>query len=46
MKGEEQFHTKNNLLELPRSHAKMRLKSASQKLNFEMTKAISKSARL
>ena len=39
--GEEQFHSKNYLLEIPRFHAKMRLKSAPQKLNILMTKAIS-----
>ena len=39
----EQFHSKNYLLEMPRSHAKMRLKSAPQKLNFLMAKYISKS---
>ena len=44
--GEEQFHFKNYHLEMPRSHAKMRLKSAPQKLNFLMTKAISKSCTL
>ena len=38
----EQFHSKNYLLEMPRSHAKMRLKSGPQKLNFVMAKAISK----
>ena len=43
LQGEEQFHSKNYLLEMPRSHAKMRLKSAPQKLNFLMAKAISKS---
>ena len=43
LQGEEQFHSKNYLLEMPRSHAKMRLKSEPQKLNFVMTKAISKS---
>ena len=43
LKGEEQFDSKNNLLEMPRSHAKMRLKSAPQKLNFLMAKDISKS---
>ena len=42
LQGEEQFHTKNYLLEMSRFHAKMRLKSAPQKLNFLMTKAISK----
>ena len=34
LQGEEQFHSKNYLLEMSRSHAKMRLKSAPQKLNF------------
>ena len=34
---------KNYLLEMPCSHAKMRFKSASQKLNFLMTKDISES---
>ena len=43
LEGEEQFHSKNYLLEMPRSHAKMYLKSAPQKLNFVMVKAISKS---
>ena len=28
LQGEGQFHSKNYLLEMPRSHAKMRLKSA------------------
>ena len=42
LQGVEHFHSKNYLLELPRSHAKMRLKSTPQKLNFVMTKAISK----
>ena len=42
MKGEEQFLSKNNFVEIPRSHAKMHLKSAPQKLNFIMAKAISK----
>ena len=41
--GEEQFHSKNYLLEMPRTHAKMRLKNAPQKLNFLMAKAISTS---
>ena len=40
---DEQFHSNNYLLEMSRSHAKMRLKSAPQKLNFAMAKAISKS---
>ena len=43
LQGEEQFHSKNSFLEMPHSHAKMRLKSAPQKLNFVMAKAISKS---
>ena len=43
LQGEEQFHSKNYILEMPCSHAKMCLKSASQKLNFVLAKAISKS---
>ena len=43
LQEEVQFHSKNYLLEMLRSHTKMPLKSASQKLNFVMTKAISKS---
>ena len=42
LQDEEQFHIKSYLLEVPPSHAKMRLKSAPQKLNFLMAKAISK----
>ena len=42
LKGEEQIHFKNYLLEMSRSHAKMHLKSAPQKLYFVMAKAISK----
>ena len=42
LQGEEQFHSKNYLLEMSRFHAKMRLKSAPQKLNFLIAKAISK----
>ena len=42
LQEEEQFHTKNYLLEMSCFHAKMRLKSAPQKLNFLMAKAISK----
>ena len=42
LQGEEQFHTKNYLLEMSRFHAK----SAPQKLNFLMAKAISKSCTL
>ena len=46
LQGEEQFHSKNYLLEMPCFHAKMRLKSAPQKLDFLMTKTISKSCTL
>ena len=46
LQGEKQFHSKNYHLEMPRFHAKMRLKSAPQKLNFLMAKAISKSCTL
>ena len=46
LQGEEQFHSKNYLLGMSRFHAKMRLKSAPQKLNFLMAKAISKSCTL
>ena len=42
LQGEKQFHYKNYLLEMPRFHNKMRLKSAPQKLNFLMAKSISK----
>ena len=43
LQREELFHSQNYLLEMPRSHAKIRLKSAPQKLNFLMAKDISKS---
>ena len=46
LQGKEQFHSKNYLLEMSRFHTKMRLKSAPQKLNFLMAKAISKSCTL
>ena len=46
LQGEEQFNSKNYLLEMSRFHAKMRLKNALQKLNFLMAKAISKSCTL
>ena len=39
LQGKEQFDTKNYLLEMSCFHAKMRLKSAPQKLNFLMEKA-------
>ena len=42
LQGEEQFHSKNYILEMPLFHAKMCLKSAPQKPNFLMAKAISK----
>ena len=42
LQGEEQFHTKNYLLEMSRFHVKMPSKSAPQKLNFLMAKVISK----
>ena len=42
LQGEKQFHSKNYLSKMPCSHAKMRLKSAPQRLNFVMAKAISK----
>ena len=42
LQGEQQFHSRNYLLEMPRFHAKIRLGSAPQKLNFLMAKAISK----
>ena len=43
LQREAQFHSKNYLFEMYRSHAKMRLKSAKQNLNFVIAKAISKS---
>ena len=43
LQGDEQFDSKNYLLEMPCSHAKMSFKIAPQKLNFAMAKAISKS---
>ena len=46
LQGQEQFHSKNCLLEMSRFHAKMCLKSAPQKLNFLMEKAIWKSCTL
>ena len=42
LQEEEQFDTKNYLLEMSCFHAKMRLKSAPKKVNILMTKAISK----
>ena len=43
LQGDEELHSKNYLLEMTLSHAKMRLKSAPQKPNFLMAKDISKS---
>ena len=40
LQGDEQLHSKNYLLEMPRSLVKMRLKSAPQKLNLLMAKDI------
>ena len=42
LEGEVQFHSKNYLLEIPRSSRKIRLKSAPNKLNFVMGKTISR----
>ena len=41
LQREEQFNSKDYLLEMACSYGKMRLKSAPQKLNFVMSKAIS-----
>ena len=43
LQKEERFHSKIYILEMLPSHAKLSLKSAPQKLNFLMAKAISKS---
>ena len=42
LQGEEQFHSKNQLLEITRSRVKIRLKNAPQKLNFLIAKALPK----
>ena len=42
LQREEQFHSKNYLLEMPPIHAKRSLKSAPQNLNLVMGKATSK----
>ena len=42
LQGEEQFHSKKYLLEMPCSHPRRNMKSVPQKLNFIMGKAISK----
>ena len=41
LQGDEEFHSKNYLLEITRFHVKMRLKSGQQKLNFLIAKTIS-----
>ena len=46
VQGEEQFHSKNYVLEMLCFHDKMHLKSAPQKLIILMAKAISKSCTL
>ena len=43
LQEEKQFHSKTYHLEMPRFHAKMRLKGTPQKVNFLMATAISKS---
>ena len=45
LEGQEQFHSNNYLLEMPRSHAKLHLKSTPQKLNFVMVKSYIKKLR-
>ena len=42
LQGEQEFHSKNYLLKMPRSHAKICLKSAPQKLNFVMQRLYQK----
>ena len=42
LQREEKFHSNNYLLEMSRFYAKISLKSAPQKLNFLLAKAISK----
>ena len=42
LQRKEQFHAKNYLLKMSHFHVKMHLKSAPQKLNLLMAKAISK----
>ena len=43
LQEEELLLSKNHVLEVPPSHAKMRLKRAPQKANFLMAKSIQKS---
>ena len=42
LQREQQFHPRYYLLEMPHFHAKIRLKSAPQKLNILMAKAMYK----
>ena len=42
-KERNNFILRTTFMEMPRSHAKVRLKSAPRKLNFVMAKAMSKS---
>ena len=42
LQGDEQFSSKNYLLEMPCSHPKMSLKSAPQNLNLLIAKDMSK----
>ena len=46
LQGDKQFYSMNYLLQMPRFYPKICLKSAPQKLDFLMTKAISKSCTL
>ena len=46
LQGEKQFNPQNYLLQMPCFYAKMRLKSSPQKLDFLMTKGVSKSCTL
>ena len=46
LQEEERFHTKNYLSEMSCFYAKMRLKSAPQKLNVLMAKTLSNSCTL
>ena len=43
LQGEEEFHSINYILEMPRFHVKMRLKKAPHMLNIVMARAIPKS---
>ena len=37
LQGEDEFHSKKSLLEMPRNHAKICLENAPEKLNFVIT---------